>query len=47
MRSVNMYFATNPTFFATDEAKILATLSYMEGVVIVIVALFCFHHPYH
>ena len=26
-----MYFAANPTFFATDEAKILATLSYMEG----------------
>ena len=26
-----MYFAANPTFFITDEAKILATLSYMEG----------------
>ena len=26
-----MYFAANPTFFVTDEAKILATLSYMEG----------------
>ena len=26
-----MYFAANPIFFVTDEAKILATLSYMEG----------------
>ena len=26
-----MYFVTNPTFFASDESKILATLSYLEG----------------
>ena len=26
-----MYFTANPTFFVMDEAKILATLSYMEG----------------
>ena len=26
-----MYFAANPTFFATDESKVLATLSYLEG----------------
>ena len=26
-----MYFAANPTFFATDKSKILATLSYLEG----------------
>ena len=26
-----MYFTANPTFFAMDEAWILATLSYMEG----------------
>ena len=31
VRSVNMYFAANPTFFATDESKVLATLSYLEG----------------
>ena len=29
-RSINMYFAANPTFFA-DESKVLATLSYLEG----------------
>ena len=26
-----MYFAANPTFFTTDESKVLATLSYLEG----------------
>ena len=26
-----MYFAANPTFFTTDESKILTTLSYLEG----------------
>ena len=31
VRSVNMYFAANPTFFAMDESKVLATLSYLEG----------------
>ena len=29
--SVNMYLSANPTFFATDESKVLATLSYLEG----------------
>ena len=26
-----MYFAANPAFFAMDESKVLATLSYLEG----------------
>ena len=26
-----MYFAANPTFFAMDESRVLATLSYLGG----------------
>ena len=26
-----MYFAANPTFFTTDESKVLVTQSYLEG----------------
>ena len=32
MRGINMYFATNPTFFILDESKFLTALSYLEGV---------------
>ena len=31
IQSINMYFAANPTFFAMEKSKILATLSCLEG----------------